>query len=584
MINNQDDPNDIRPIPGELGYLASADGKIYSERQNQRKELAQSLVRGYLSTSIMRPGKKIGTRAYVHALVCAAFHGPRPSPVHEARHRDDNPLNACQSNLWWGTKAENVEDRRRAGTGYGGPNQRRAVAGIRNFHEGEPVPSILRSIPGYEGYLASEDGRIFSILRRGDKPPIELSTRPDDKGYPQVTLTNVCGKRSTCRKVHILVCLTFHGPRPSPEHQALHGDNDPTNPAESNLHWGLPTENMADRRAAGTLAGERSGRAKLTDVRVLEVRAHLAAGERTSDVARAYDVHPNNVKAIGEKRLWGHLPTPEGGHPAVTPAPVHERAPALGEAHGLAKLTAPQVIEIRAHLAAGEQMTDIARYYNVNPKAVLNIRSGATWSHLPNPPEGLPVVTPVPRHVRRSLPSGEAWRRAHAGTSVSMRGEASGMAKLTAAQVIEIRARMAVGERPADIGRHYGIHPNNAHTIAQKRTWDHLPDPLEGLPILEPLVRRVQTQEYGEAHHNSKLTAVRVLEIRAHLAAGERASDVARAYNLNPAVIGGIHNRTAWAHLPDPPEGYPTVEPVPVHTPRNLSGEAWRVAHGKPEN
>jgi len=40
-------------------------------------------------------------KRYVDELVCEAFHGPRPSPEHEVRHRDGNITNNRASNLMW---------------------------------------------------------------------------------------------------------------------------------------------------------------------------------------------------------------------------------------------------------------------------------------------------------------------------------------------------------------------------------------------------------------------------------------------------------------------------------------------------
>ena len=46
----------------------------------------------------------------VHNLVCEAFHGPRPDGMF-ALHKDDDPINASEDNLYWGTSKENGHDR-----------------------------------------------------------------------------------------------------------------------------------------------------------------------------------------------------------------------------------------------------------------------------------------------------------------------------------------------------------------------------------------------------------------------------------------------------------------------------------------
>lgn len=56
---------------------------------------------------------------------------------------------------------------------------------------------------------------------------------------------------------------------------------------------------------------------------------------------------------------------------------------AVGERHGMAKLTAAQAAEIRRRAAAGESQRAIARDFNVTPATVSMIRRGRIWAHGP---------------------------------------------------------------------------------------------------------------------------------------------------------------------------------------------------------
>lgn len=53
-----------------------------------------------------------------------------------------------------------------------------------------------------------------------------------------------------------------------------------------------------------------------------------------------------------------------------------------GEEHGMVKLTAAQVIQIREELKAGNSQTDIARRYNVTQAAISLIKLGKKWAWL----------------------------------------------------------------------------------------------------------------------------------------------------------------------------------------------------------
>jgi hypothetical protein len=107
------------PAPKCPNYEISSDGRIRSidrtvkyknggERKFPSRERKTFLVKGYPHLTIRVDGKK--RNFYVHLLVCEAFHGPRPSPMHEARHLNGDPTDNRAENLSWGTKSENAQD------------------------------------------------------------------------------------------------------------------------------------------------------------------------------------------------------------------------------------------------------------------------------------------------------------------------------------------------------------------------------------------------------------------------------------------------------------------------------------------
>lgn len=103
------------PIPGYEGrWEASTEGRIRSiPRRRTKGGLLKLSVnkRGYLSVTL-------GDHKHeVHRLVALTFLGPRP-PGLETRHVDGDPLNARASNLAYGTRSENVLDKRAHGTDH----------------------------------------------------------------------------------------------------------------------------------------------------------------------------------------------------------------------------------------------------------------------------------------------------------------------------------------------------------------------------------------------------------------------------------------------------------------------------------
>lgn len=88
-----------------------------------------SRPKDYAAVSLRHNGKR--ERRTVHRMVADAFLPPKPSPAHEIRHLDGNRANNAASNLAWGTRKQNAEDRARHGTTACG--ERHGMYGVRTF-------------------------------------------------------------------------------------------------------------------------------------------------------------------------------------------------------------------------------------------------------------------------------------------------------------------------------------------------------------------------------------------------------------------------------------------------------------------
>ena len=100
------------------GYEVTQEGRVFSVGTNWRgygrRELVQDLNDGgYPSVRIVVNGQR--KRYAVHKLVAHTHLGPQPAPDYEVRHLDGNKMNNHISNLAWGTKKENADDRERHG-------------------------------------------------------------------------------------------------------------------------------------------------------------------------------------------------------------------------------------------------------------------------------------------------------------------------------------------------------------------------------------------------------------------------------------------------------------------------------------
>lgn len=120
------------------GYRVSSDGRIFSVGHNWRgygeRELSQlPHTDGYLTVRLTIGGHR--KRFAVHRLVAKQHLPPQPSVAHEVRHLDGNKLNNAASNLAWGTRKENADDREAHGRTSRGLRHSLAIkAGLEMMH------------------------------------------------------------------------------------------------------------------------------------------------------------------------------------------------------------------------------------------------------------------------------------------------------------------------------------------------------------------------------------------------------------------------------------------------------------------
>ena len=106
----------LKQIPSIPGCVADRLGNIYSTvsawgvRPKPLKLSAHPDKDGYQVVQFTRGGIKKGYR--VHMLIAETFIGPRPEGS-ETRHLDGDVSNNRATNLRWGTRKQNADDRER---------------------------------------------------------------------------------------------------------------------------------------------------------------------------------------------------------------------------------------------------------------------------------------------------------------------------------------------------------------------------------------------------------------------------------------------------------------------------------------
>src|SRR3990167_3477636 len=125
-------------------------------------------------------------------------------------------------------------------------------------------------IPGFSGYFAGSDGRIWSRFPCGGRrwPPCrELKPSLGRDGYLGATLALAGGGRKK-KPVHVLVALTFFGQRPDGL-VVTHMNGCKTDNRLENLSYRSWRENALDKNRHGTmLVGAKNPRSKVTEAQI----------------------------------------------------------------------------------------------------------------------------------------------------------------------------------------------------------------------------------------------------------------------------------------------------------------------------
>ncbi len=160
--------------------------------------------------------------------------------------------------------------------------------------------SVVKPIPGFDGYFASTEGKVFNKKGKEIRPRLRARNKYPQHRYLIVDLF-VNNKRKTVY-VHTLVLITYYGNKPSPKHQVRHLDGDKMNNSISNLRWGTPQENTIDKLYSGTYG------TKLSVHQVLEIRERFVKNqEKQKTLAKEYGVSNSTISHIINRKSWGYI-------------------------------------------------------------------------------------------------------------------------------------------------------------------------------------------------------------------------------------------------------------------------------------
>jgi hypothetical protein len=121
---------------------------------------------------------------------------------------------------------------------------------------------------------------------------------------------------------------------------------------------------------------------------------------------------------------------------------------------------------------------------------------------------------------------------------VSTRGERNGQAKLTEAEVLELRSRYGAGESSRVLGEEFGLSRGYVSELADGRRWGQ-----------SRVTRTATAHVRGTGQHQAKLTDGIVAECRRRRAAGETYVSLAREFGVTKAVMREAVLGITWKHV-----------------------------------
>jgi len=238
----------------------------------------------------------------VARAVCEAFHGPPPSDQHTADHKDRDKNNNWSSNLQWSTKREQnlnrevpsvrkdrrtfqtsrtpcftelvdeelkvennhynltaVQMRESVSRSRHPSGKHRGLRGLYWRYTPDKIMSGENWMPllNYgestlkRGYYVSDKGRIRTATGTHGASGKVLEGYLNLQGYLESKLAMVSGGYKTVA-IHIAVCETFHGQRPTDKHTPDHKNRNRQDNRAKNLHWATGYQQNLNRSVSLT--------------------------------------------------------------------------------------------------------------------------------------------------------------------------------------------------------------------------------------------------------------------------------------------------------------------------------------------
>lgn len=164
---------------------------------------------------------------------------------------------------------------------------------------------MLKPIPDFPNYFASDEGHIYSMKKSGLKRLKPIIWKKNPYGRMRVGLSRK-GKVYS-RLVYQLILEAFIGKCP-PGMETCHYNGNHIDNRLSNLRWDSRMNNVNDAKRQGKIVrGEHNGGSKLKEADVFEIRDLLLSGTAHRTIGKMYNVDGMTIGRISRKQSWSWL-------------------------------------------------------------------------------------------------------------------------------------------------------------------------------------------------------------------------------------------------------------------------------------
>ncbi len=184
-------------------------------------------------------------------------------------------------------------------------------------HDETEANEFFATVPDYPNYVATDSGKVISTRRRWQGDVYlpcwdELSGTVTKAGRVRIRPTTEAGSHGVF--AHVMICLAFHGPRPTIQHEVNHIDGNPKNNRPDNLEWVTRSENMKHAWGNG-LQTARKIPAKLNSegfmfnsrLTIEQVRYIRQSALANSDLMRELGVPQSTISRIRANKLYKEI-------------------------------------------------------------------------------------------------------------------------------------------------------------------------------------------------------------------------------------------------------------------------------------